>query len=231
MVAALVLGTTSLATAPSVLASCSPNPPRTHDSQSYFAGTQRTVGSSLTGVKANIEEYQPWMGYPSQVQQWVMLTKTDLSEWAQVGWRVLRNGSGTYSRYSWWQYTYAGPGFFDGYYAAAPLGTLPTYRVEYVFNTDLGVWQFRFYRDVTQLASVTIWTGPTLAEVYGETNTRRDQMPGGTTNYNQFTGVYYRTGTSTWNPFSAAAGANDGMIHGASGSGTSYWIWDKACSS
>ena len=80
-----------------VLAACNPGHP--NNSRMSFAGTFAKGVAGARTIKANIEEYSPFIQGDAPTHAWVMLNLG--SEWAQAGWSKRASGS----RWTWVQWT------------------------------------------------------------------------------------------------------------------------------
>lgn len=111
------------------------------------------------------------------------------------------------------------------------IGTGPGYT--YYAYWLSGTKQFRFMNGSTTLWTVAGGWTPSAIQAYGETHTPRAQMPGDTSNKVLMSGVKYIKGSdTTWTSINTAAGVNNSTWYGATkNSSTSYYIWDKFCSS
>lgn len=109
------------------------------------------------------------------------------------------------------------------------VGSTHNYRLVRVFEDT--VWRWKFYRDSTTLTTAsTLQWAPTTYQMYGETHSRANQMPGGVNSHMHFWDAYYYIGASLVE-INSAAGATESGIHGflKHAGGVHYEIWDKAC--
>jgi hypothetical protein len=154
---------------PVVEAKCWPNRPDIQDPDNYHVGWYRNSSNPRPGgVYSLILNYSPWIQPGRFASAWTMLA--DSSHWAQVG---------------WWEYAYddrrtfvqwGSTGGWDMvWFSAQPTGNWTYYTVLY---DPIG--QVFTY----QVAGQSIYQSwayflPVSAQIYGETNSLANQMPGG----------------------------------------------------
>ena len=163
--------------ASAALASCNPGGP--NQDGIWFAGaTPRTTAQTPRNIRANVEEYSPFISVGPVTSAWVMLSSGG-SKWAQDGWWKDPNGA----RSAFVQWTDATGHFFTEHFTASALGTFPTYQT--IYNPAAGGAQseFVFERNGSVLwrVSPTLWV-PATVQSEGEIHNRTDQMPGGFNN-------------------------------------------------
>jgi hypothetical protein len=178
--------------------------------------------SNLQGVKADVEEYAPYVMTGSVVSAWVMLAR-NTTRYAQVGWW---KKSGVLRRV-FIQYTDDAGQKFTKEWSGHGIGSFTTYKVLYAPATDT----FSLWDESTKLYEHSYAWVPNNFEIYGETHNRNDQMPGGTQAHMDFNNTFVKIGANWYSPGSSPT-ASDPTIHGASHPHPSdYDIWDKACTS
>lgn len=221
--AVLVLTGLGLGAPQAAYASCAP--PRPNEDFGGFAGTQETPATAPDGVKADVEEYQPFVTEGSEVSAWVMLNRGG-TRWAQIGWWRSKDG-GLYSRYVFEQHVTDGGVVVTNF----SLGQYQTtnYRVDWTPATNT----FSFKRGGTELWAATLAWDPQTFQIYGETHRKSDQMPGGTGAHQKFSNTYMSyVGDTGWWSLTSSAGSNQGGWYGATRvNSVRYEIWDKACAS
>ncbi len=207
----------------SVSASCSPSRP--DQDFAGYAGTMDSPTVAPDGIKADIEEYQPWVTDGSEVTGWVMLN-SGTSRWAQVGWIRSKDG-GVYTRQVFVQYTNNAGTPVTSFWAGQS-GTT-NYRVDWDPAGDT----FSFRRGGTIIATATLSWDVTDYQVFGETHRKSDQMPGGTTAHMDFTNTYMSpVGSASWFSLTSPVFTNQGTWYGALRvNSVRYEVWDKECSS
>ena len=160
---------------------CRPARPDEPPGNARPVGRHRDIFARTGGVYANIlnySSYGPWVrpnNYnPSAAVAWTMLTTSDGSSLAQVGWLSLPFGR----RYIFVQYTDAPNNFHPAilFDPGQPVDTSSYYTTLY----DDGPARFTF-QVANQTLPLTVYTyfTPTAAEVAAETQSLADQMPGG----------------------------------------------------
>jgi hypothetical protein len=206
---------------PVALASC--NPGRPNVVRAGFAGTQRTPAAWPRAVQTKIEEYSPYVFGSSEVSAWNMLNNGG-SKWSQVGWWK-ENGV----RWSFIQWTDNAGNWFTNFYSPLAVGSTPNYETIYNIPTTDWIWE----RNNQVLHTANALWQPKTVQIYGETHTKADQMPGGVDNHNTFTEAHYIPNNGgAWLDIASAAGTNDAVTYGAVKiNNEHYQIWDKACSS
>lgn len=158
-----------------------------------------------------------------------MLTRTDHSRWAQIGWWEWASDY----RKTFVQYTYNDT-VYTHEYTPEPSGSgqFSTYATLY----DPGVypnpptWTFQVNGVTKKSVQSLQWT-PNEGQISGEIQSRATQMPGGTNSRQLFTymqilysGVWYDFGGTGFNTQPAYFGQTHNLP-------TVGEIWDKACSS
>jgi hypothetical protein len=219
MVAAL------MTTAAPLPASASCNPPGNNQDGAWFAGTQRTPAGVPRNIRANIEEYSPFVEIGPATSAWTMLNSGG-TRWAQVGWWKPVGQA----REAFVQWTDNSNHWFTESFAAGAIGTFPTYQT--VYNPAVGSTpsEFVFERNSAVLWRVrpTLWV-PATVQAYGEVHNRTDQMPGGVRAPVWLDQVQYTIG-GAWTDINSAAGVTDGTLHGVEKTNSHlYKIWDKRC--
>lgn len=218
LVAATLVGA-SLPTA--ALAAC--NPGRPNVVRAGFAGTQLTPAAWPRAVQTQIEEYSPFVFGSSEVSAWNMLNNGG-TKWSQVGWWK-ENGV----RWSFVQWTDNAGNWFTNFYSPAGVGTTPNYETIYNIASTDWIWE----RNNQVLHTTNALWQPKTVQIYGETHSKADQMPGGVANHNTFREAHYIPNNGgAWLNIGAAAGTNDAVTYGAlKVNNEAYDIWDKACNS
>lgn len=206
------------------LASC--NPGRPNHSGMSFAGTFAKGVTGVRTIKANIEEYSPYIAGDDITAAWVMLNLGG-SEWAQDGWAKEANGS----RWTWAQWTLdSSPWVDDSFWPPSAIGSMPEYKTsfnpavpgtpsEIVFHKNGSVlWRVRPAQFV-----------PNTIQANGEIHNDMNQMPGGTNAPLWLDNVQYTVGGG-WIDINTAGGATHTSWHGFQKvNGHFYKIWDKGC--
>lgn len=224
LVAIALAGAALVAVPRAALASC--DPPRAFDNSQWFWAGTSSFPAGLEGVKADIEEYSPYVSVNSVSTAWVMLAK-NTTRYAQVGWWRRYLSPGVFSRKTMIQWTDDAGQAFTQEYPAHTIGTFTTYKVLYDPATDT----FSLWDGTTLLYSHFYAWVPNNFEIFGETHNRDDQMPGGTQAHLDFNQTFVKLGANWYSPGSSAS-ATDPTIHGALlAHPTDYDIWDKACTS
>jgi hypothetical protein len=214
------LTVSSLGHASAVDARCDPH--RTNQASSGFAGT--TGGQvAIQGVKADIEEDNPWVSNNSEVFAWVMLTGGQ--HLAQAGWENDDyNDVETRSIFAAVindQLIYVQNNVPDPY----GIGTRTTYQTTYTSSTK----SFSMTANGSVVYSTTMNWVPDGYEIYAETHARSDQMPGAISNHEQVLNTYQKHGGSWWSLTSPTYVTN-ATYYGASRiNSVDYEIWDKYC--
>lgn len=219
----LVAGVTALFLAATVgvgpaAAKCQPG--RADNGTDYWAGGSR-IRSGITGVYSNILNYDPWVQPGSQSLAWVMLTKsTDHRVWAQVGYWENANDS----RYTFTQYTSEPNKWWTGFYwPPEPENTYTYYKVTY----DGSNWRFYAAGDLLNYKVATFV--PNEAQIFGETHTLADQMPGALQKWEWFKDAKAQW-AGAWNNWDGTVWTtNDTYFRAGKNTATSIWIYDKAC--
>lgn len=216
------------------------NPGRTDDFlHYYYDGSYEYVpgGDNSGGVVASILNYSPWvyaepssMGGPDASSQWVMLTNSGASRYAQVGWTEQQYGV----RNTFVEWGTVGGAFHDWYGSPYSVNSMIPYKV--LFRPDLSN-NFWFYANDTELTSVDFeyLTNPSQAQLYAEIWTKASQMPGGSNNKDFLRDgqLWYPAGTSgSWHTLNATIDTPPGFAEITPTPGTTadyYNIWDDAC--
>ena len=224
VVAAILMSVWLLGANPQItLASC--NPGRPNVSFGGFAGTQSSPAPAPDGIRADVEDYEPYVTEGSQVSVWVVLNR-GTTRWAQIGW-IRWKDAGVYAKSTFEQHvTDAGQVVTN--YTTRLYGTV-NYRIDWTPSTN----RFSLKRNGVEYWAVTLAWDPLTYEVYGETHREFDQMPGHYGGPMEFTNTYASlTGSSTWSSLTSSAGSNANDWYGAARvNGLRYQVWDKQCSS
>lgn len=203
------------------------NPNRTNDYRTFrFDGWYRTPGGAVGGVYSNIWNYSPFV-YPisstaSYVVAWTMLTNSNPNDWAQVGW--FENPYGV--RYTFIQ-TYDGSGSPNTeFFAPEATNTYTTYTM--LYGNTPGGFTYEWAGNVRQSFATFV---PNQGQIFGETHTLADQMPGGYSNpyyYENFynSHIYYSGG---WRAYSGTVTDYSSDYGYQVDSSYNMDIWDKAC--
>ncbi len=206
----------------------------------YFSGEYGSAPGTYGGIQGFIDNYSPFVyGVSGDFStQWVMLTTTSGSQWAQVGWYEAPQNA----RYTLVQFNDPGHTFWTNLDSPYPINDAIKYKVTYDPGCTGGEC-FRFYAGGTQLTSSGYNWSPTAQQDFSEIHTRASQMPGGYNNVSESAGIekYYPAGGSgSW---SSIAGTTEtegaGSVPGPSwdqvtpANGTSgvsaYGSYDTAC--
>lgn len=217
-------------------AKCFPN--RANDYLSYrWSGWMNTVYDNVGGVYANVWNYSPWVyaaegGFPvgDYVSSWVMLSQAaplgQDQNYIQVGWQEWANGY----RKTWEQHHfYNTPGNLNNWDNPQPTNTYTYYEVLYGYDANQFTMFVAGHRMGGDLAhsngDVAAWFVPNQSQVFGETHSADDQMPGGYS-----TPLYYEDlfDSSYWYGSWKAYG-NPGTYPGSGwpASGTQIYIGDQ----
>ena len=164
--AVLVLGITA---SPSIASSCDPD--RLNLTKHYFAGSQETDYSGVTGIRANIREEDVYVDYlTTGTTAWVMLEGSLANEWAQIGWY-----EGAFNdRHVFLQYWHNDGNFATFFFDPKTEETL----TEYAVNFRYGTTKFKFFADGVLYREANASFNPSMSSVFGETQDRANQMPG-----------------------------------------------------
>lgn len=203
----------------------------------YWDGWQYNGGSTtINGVQASIWNYSPWVdpaNSGSYVYAWVMLTVDHGygvdAPLVQNGWVEFPYGV----RHTMLMWHSVGGGFSATY--ADPPKALKTYTNYEIFRSG---GNFNFYVAGSYQYSTPALFTPTEAQIYGETQSFRSQMPGGhasSYDYEDLFGSQYFT--NAWHYFMPGAtvhtvdqnGYDYSLYFGhtaPSGGNLSIWDWD-----
>lgn len=230
LTAAALISTTFITGSPgTAFASC--NPGRTHDAAARHVGAMQSR-SSLTGVKASIEQYNPYYSGDnnSGTNASVMLVKGSPTQWVQLGWlKSQLHPAGTTTRETFVEVFLSLENNRFYWWSADPVGNSTAYKILHNGSRDM-----TFYMNGSQIMTTNgAITQPTQYQIFGETHDKADQMPGGTGAHVTFSASRYYTGAGHSAVVVGVAPFNEGStIFGVSTDGNgSYDIWDKGCSS
>lgn len=217
---------TMSASATSVYAKCDPG--RTNDGKDYADGYYNAPGAVVGGVYSSILNYSPWVyadpGGVDSSSGWSMVVKTDLSDWAQVGWIEFPYGN----RNTFVEYTISGSPT-DSYFPAQTTGNINTYTTLYSPPPDA---DFTFQVAGSTIKTVSAAWTPYEGQIAAEVHTLASQMAGGSASGNNETfsdSNIYDGGT--WNTFSGSPANIDSHFGYTKASPTYYGVWDKSCTS
>lgn len=214
---ALTFALASVAAIPgpaSVLAKCDPS--RTDDGSSYWDGWYRQVAT--TGVGSDISNYDPWVHYSDDVVlAWTMLNNGSL--YAQIGWIEYPFGF----RYMFTEYTTSDHVYHRKLYTAQPVDSVHRY------TTLFGSGVFTFQLDGVTGSTAPAQFTPNEGEVYGETHSLDDQMPGGYNKHETFRNTYILH-YGVWYGFAGSLQVTTGTAYLSTGGRYALDIWDGACS-
>jgi hypothetical protein len=210
--------------ASATLAACQPH--RHHDTAARYAVTLASK-SSLTGVSASIEQYNPYYseGNPTGTNATVMLTNSTYTKWAQLGWYKSKIDGNVTKRESGAEFFLSISQNYFNWWAARPVGESTWYEILYEAPST---WNF-FIRGNFVWSTTSSFT-PAIYEVFGETHDLDDQMPGETSNHVTFTGTNYFTGSGHTAHVVTSAITSEpqyGTLNRGSGV---YDIWDTCAS-
>ncbi len=206
------------------LASC--NPGRApHDRTARYVVTMGNI-SSLTGVTADILEYDPYYtAYNATgTNASEMLVKYSPTQWAQLGWLKSKLWNGTVQRSVFLEFHLSSSQNYYQFMSAEPLGTSTWYEI--LFSSPS---TFYFYVNGTHWFTETGSIPPTQYQFFGETHDWEDQMPGGYNAHDTFTSTdYFQSGV----PYSVTTAIQYGWPFGGSHPSTArYDVWDAICPS
>ena len=157
---------------------------------------------------------------------WTMLAK-DSAAWAQIGWREFRSTNGTYSRWTFVQWTDCCGDMWESDYTATT--GYPLYNTLYnpPTATQNGWFQFERNNFLYPNAPYESWI-PNNVEMLGETHNYADQMPGTVGSLAEFYGAQYRlNGRSATNMNTAADTSNNAVYVSLKIAGDDYRIGDR----
>jgi hypothetical protein len=180
-----------------VEASC--NPGRSPANGTYQAGTVGVTNPYPIAVKADIEEYDPYVSGDSGIgtSMSVMLANGG-TYWAQLGWNKHKAGSG-YVREVFAEQ-------IDGYgnniwqtWSGRTVGTYTNYEITF----DQSNHHYQYYVAGTEYQSIgASWT-PNNFQIFSETQDKADQMPGGYNTHAVFKDTYImQHGSPGWTSIS-----------------------------
>ena len=208
-----------------VMASCIPN--RLPDGTARYVGVIQTGVSSLSGVAANIEQYDPYYTGRNTTGTNATLMVLQGGNWVQLGWFKSKIRYGTTRRESGVEVQDSSGGYFL-WYPARPVGELTPYEI---LAEAGGQWNLFINGAYVDTVSDS-FTG-NEAQFFGETHSKADQMPGGSGNRVVFQNMVYHTGaghTPHW--VTADFGTDWPAFYGfANPSDANGQIWDKECTS
>lgn len=178
---------------------CNPNRPNNFLTY-YFSGEYGSAPGTYRGIQAYIDQYSPWVypvsGATDFTSQWVMLTNTSGTQWAQVGWWEGADGN----RHTFAQFEDPGYTFWsDTDYAPFPINEDINYKVTYDPSCTDGDC-FRFFSNGQQINHSHYDWAPNMQEDSSEIHTQASQMPGGYDNpsYSSLIEKYYPAGSGSW---------------------------------
>jgi hypothetical protein len=208
---------------------CQPGPGNADDQIHYHAFAKYTLNAAIEGVQADLlerEAYVLWDPFnPSRFSSaWTMLSKIGQPRWAQVGW---------VQYYAWYRYVQVqsviSPGAYNTQtFNAQPIEANTQYRT--IYSSSLGT--FRFHVNGTLIASHTAYFNPDQGEMFGETNTYANQMPGHIGERMDFTSGKKKI-SGTWSNYAPnVRGVTDPLQnhHQVRVSDSYFYIYDDRCS-
>jgi hypothetical protein len=214
------------------LASC--NPQRTNFEDPYHDGWVRTPSSGPTSTYAKILEYSPYV-YPNtsfspdDTVAWVMLNLGSCAPggYDQIGWYKSESGL----RQTFVEYALCDGTFTDVYGDPFTLGTYTGYRVQL---DNVGGNYVDFYAGGSLWANnVPQYVVPDSAQQMAEVQTIASQMPGGSSNREDFQaatidygGTRYSFVGTLVNEWGSGVGG-DFRLHKVSGQ--EIQVWDSVC--
>lgn len=206
------------------------NPQRNGGGVQWWAGSEETDYSSVTGIKANIKEVNSYVYGTADTTAWVMLSGPASLDLAQVGWE--ENNAGT--RWVFVQYKSTSGTFPLCHWAGKSLGTNTNYKVEYEYVGN-GNYKFFFYAAGSILLGAVSSFDPTKSSVMGEVKNLGSQTPGWSGYVETFYSAYRRSGMNWYgtSSYTLFYGDNAGVSNTTyqkyvyAGSGNSY-IYDRA---
>jgi hypothetical protein len=207
------------------------NPIRTDNYPSdYWNGWRRpidTLETQFKSITANIDDQSPFNYQTPRCSSkacdftydWIMLSNNDENHWAQIGPATLHDGN----RYSFVQCNTTANGISNAYLDPFPPGSTPTYEV-YELGGGNGIALYANAEEDT-CTNATFTVGH--AEAATEMLTEADQVPGSTSNHDNFNnvlvgmidgttenlftnGAHYKTtpGSADWDNFGNFSGNN-----------------------
>lgn len=204
-----------------VSASCAP-PRLPHDTAARYVATTG-MPSGLTGVHANIEQYDPYYSAynGAGTNMTLMLVGWNPTRWAQIGWFKMKV-NGVTIRESGTEFYLSPTQNYWTFYGSRPIGELTPYQITFTAPST-----YAFYVSGTKVKEHTGTFTPSDYQMFGETHDRVDQMPGGTIAPASFRYAWYRkngiwydmTGSITPHPYYGGSKTGPGV----------YDIWDLGC--
>jgi len=205
--------------------------PRCDDNANHLGGYYRT-DHSWSYVKADIDVQAPFVfshsgdDFLNNVSYaWVMLDVANVQNWAQFGPAIDNYGF----RQDFAQ-CYSPSKGIDNIVRANPEPTGSTHTYKVVDRPDDTKW---FYVDGSHVLSCGYTFNPDDAEMAGETDSARDQIPGKVSNHDNFasaqvtdtggTAYDYLDGNSHWN-------VSDPWVKHIKSTDSSWGVWDGDCS-
>jgi hypothetical protein len=189
-----LLSTAAIAsTVQPAFAACAP--PRTGAGGTYnaTAALDLTPGT-VNGVSALLEEYNPYTTDATGTNVSVMLTQTNGSGWAQLGWFETRiqapNGTiGAWHRSVGVEFHPVNTAPNWQFWPAEPIGQMTWYQIQYATGASV----FDFFLEGTHIWAENEQMFINTYEVMGETHNRKDQFPGSVSNHVVMNNVRYFT--------------------------------------
>lgn len=224
---AVVLATSTILGSPApVLAAC--NPGRGSTDGAYQAGTVGTPSPYPRGVRADVDEYNPYFASNSLAGSLMSVMLSNVPYWAQLGWQKYKSGD-TIRREIFIEHV---DGFGNNtwmHWPGRPVGSVTNYKITF----DASIKRFNYYVAGSLYAGLNANYTPIRYEIFGETHNTQDQMPGGYSAHAKFVNTYY-TSSSTWTPWLSLTSPVHYYAPTARAqrvSSVRYDIWDLGCAS
>lgn len=205
-----------------VLAKCNPGEGNNYPT-TYMDGWYSFEQSPTGGVYSNILDYSPWVTAGSDVSGWSMLDIRNGSTWAQIGWYEVAYGT----RYTFTQWmTCAGCSPNTDFWN--PWGTNQYIQYKVLWNNYCSSCLSFYAGGSLYLFQYAQWT-PNEGEIFGETKSYSDQMPGAQQYHEDFSNSWLYQGG--WREFGGTLGrTNNDPRFGYNYNGNSdFQIWDNRC--
>lgn len=195
----------------------------------YFSGEDGSVPGTYGGIRAAIDQYSPWVypvsGATDFTSQWVMLTTSAATQWAQVGWWESAYGD-RHTFVQFWD-----PGYIEwtDLTSPFPINTFVNYEVTYDPScTD--TYCFRFFVNGKEINRSHYDWAPNEQEDESEIHTEASQMPGayGNPSYSTSIEKYYPAGAGSWSDVSGNTLTEE---MSSSGQVTTAPSWDQVAPS
>jgi hypothetical protein len=210
-------------TSPVVPANAQCMPGRPNDIRTRWDGWWRDVTSTPIAIQSRIRNYDPWVHPDGASSAWVMLTVSPYQQWVQIGWLEFPYDD----RSTFIEWT-EGPGNVHNLFLPPePTDELTYYKLS---QTPGG---FDFYINGYLVWHVGKFLNQLEGQIFGETKSLADQMPGGYSAFNYTwldSSQLYHNGA--WRPFNGNKSVSGGSqyygwyLHIP---GYAVGIWDKAC--